>query len=108
MSHRLLVIGGGGGGMGGGATARRRGADFEIVALEQGRHTSYSACGIPYVISGDVWALDELVVRPPQQFRDQRRTDWRTGPRAMSIAPARAPSRCGTWHRSARTTWAST
>jgi NADPH-dependent 2,4-dienoyl-CoA reductase/sulfur reductase-like enzyme len=85
MSHRLLVIGGDAGGMAAASTARRRGADFEIVALEQGRHTSYSACGIPYVISGDVWALDELVVRTPQQFRDQLRIDVRTGHRAMAI-----------------------
>jgi NADPH-dependent 2,4-dienoyl-CoA reductase/sulfur reductase-like enzyme len=85
MSHRLLVIGGDAGGMAAAATARRHGADFEIVALEQGRHTSYSACGIPYVISGDVWALDELVVRTPQQFRDQLRIDVRTGHRAMGI-----------------------
>ncbi len=85
MSHRLLVIGGDAGGMAAASTARRHGADFEIVALEQGRHTSYSACGIPYVISGDVWALDELVVRTPQQFRDQLRIDVRTGHRAMAI-----------------------
>jgi NADPH-dependent 2,4-dienoyl-CoA reductase/sulfur reductase-like enzyme len=85
MSHRLLVIGGDAGGMGAASTARRQGADFEIVALEQGRYTSYSACGIPYVVSGDVWALDELVVRTPQQFRDQLRIDVRTGHRAMSI-----------------------
>ncbi|MDQ6614849.1 MAG: FAD-dependent oxidoreductase [Actinomycetota bacterium] len=85
MSHRLLVIGGDAGGMAAASTARRRGADFEIVALEQGRHTSYSACGIPYVISGDVWALDELVVRTPQQFRDKFRIDVRTGHRAMAI-----------------------
>lgn len=85
MSHRLLVIGGDAGGMGAASTARRHGADFEIVALEQGRHTSYSACGIPYVISGDVWALDELIVRTPQQFRDQLRIDVRTGHQAMAI-----------------------
>lgn len=85
MSNRLLVIGGDAGGMAAASTARRRGADFEIVALEQGRYTSYSACGIPYVVSGDVWALEELVVRTPQQFRDQLRIDVRTGHRAMAI-----------------------
>lgn len=85
MSNRLLVIGGDAGGMAAASTARRRGADFEIVALEQGRYTSYSACGIPYVVSGDVWALEELVVRTPQQFRDQLRIDVRTGHRATAI-----------------------
>jgi NADPH-dependent 2,4-dienoyl-CoA reductase/sulfur reductase-like enzyme len=85
MSQRLLVIGGDAGGMATASVARRRGSDLEIVALEQGRYTSYSACGIPYVIGGDVWSLDELVVRSPQQFRDQFRIDVRTGHRAMEI-----------------------
>ncbi|MDP9074342.1 MAG: FAD-dependent oxidoreductase [Actinomycetota bacterium] len=85
MSQRLLVIGGDAGGMATASTARRRGADLDIVALEQGRYTSYSACGIPYVIGGDVWSLDELVVRSPQQFRDQLRIDVRVGHRAMGV-----------------------
>src|SRR5579884_2087219 len=85
MTHRLLVVGGDAGGMAAAASARRHGADFEIVALEQGRYTSYSACGIPYVVSGDVWALEELVVRTPQQFRDQLRIDVRTGHRATAV-----------------------
>lgn len=85
MSRRLLVIGGDAGGMAAAAVARRRGPDLEIVAIEQGHYTSYSACGIPYVVGGDVWSLDELVVRSPQQFRDQLRIDMRTGHRALAI-----------------------
>ena len=85
MVRRLLVIGGDAGGMAAASVARRRGFDAEIVALEQGRYTSYSACGIPYVVSGDVWSLDELVARTPQQFRDKLRIDVRTGHRVTGI-----------------------
>lgn len=47
---------------------RRRGVDeLEIVAFERGEHTSYSACGIPYFIAGDVDALDDLVARSPAE-----------------------------------------
>ncbi len=34
--------------------ARRRQPYLEIVALEKGTWTSYSACGIPYLVGGDV------------------------------------------------------
>ena len=51
------------------AQARRRDPELEIVALERGSHTSYSACGIPYVVGGVVDDLDDLVVRTPEQFR---------------------------------------
>jgi NADPH-dependent 2,4-dienoyl-CoA reductase/sulfur reductase-like enzyme len=47
---------------------RRRGVDeLEIVAFERGEHTSFSACGIPYFIAGDVDALDDLVARTPAE-----------------------------------------
>ena len=85
MSQRLLVIGGDAAGMAAASAARRRSNDLEIVALEQGRFTSYSACGIPYVLGGDVWSLDELVARTPQQFRDRFRIDVRMGHRAVAI-----------------------
>ena len=86
MSQRLVVIGGDAGGMATAANARRRRpADLEIVALEKGRWTSYSACGIPYVIGGDVWSLDNLVARSPQEFRDQLGIDVRTEHEAMAI-----------------------
>ena len=51
---------------------------MEIVALEKGQWTSYSACGIPYLVGGEVAKLDDLVARTPQQFRDKDRIDVRT------------------------------
>ena len=77
MADRLVVIGGDAAGMTGATNARRGRPDLEIVALERGRHTSYSACGIPYLIGGGVSELDDLVVRTPQQLRDQHRIDAR-------------------------------
>ena len=68
------------------ATNARRGRpDLEIVALEQGTRTSYSACGIPYVVGGRVREVDDLVVRTPQQFRDRHRIDVRTRHRVMGV-----------------------
>src|SRR6516165_10225227 len=85
MTQRLLVIGGDAGGMAAAAVARRRKADLEIVALEKGRWTSYSACGIPFVVGGDVHSLEQLVARTPQEFRDKLLIDVRTGHEAVAV-----------------------
>jgi NADPH-dependent 2,4-dienoyl-CoA reductase/sulfur reductase-like enzyme len=43
---------------------------MEIVAFERGHWTSYSACGIPYLIGGEVDSVDALIARTPEQFRE--------------------------------------
>lgn len=83
--ERLLVIGGDAGGMAAASQARRRKPYMEIVALEKGNRTSYSACGIPYLVAGDVQSADELVARTPEEFRDKHRIDVRMHHEAMSI-----------------------
>jgi NADPH-dependent 2,4-dienoyl-CoA reductase/sulfur reductase-like enzyme len=65
------VIGADAAGMSAAAQARRLRNDLDIVAFEKGNWTSYSACGIPYVVSGEVASLDDLVARTPQQHRAQ-------------------------------------
>jgi NADPH-dependent 2,4-dienoyl-CoA reductase/sulfur reductase-like enzyme len=81
----LVVIGGDAAGMAGAAQARRRRPDLDIVALEKGRWTSYSACGIPYVVGGTVAGLDELVARSAEVHRSQHNIDARTEHEAMAI-----------------------
>jgi NADPH-dependent 2,4-dienoyl-CoA reductase/sulfur reductase-like enzyme len=70
LAERLVVVGGDAGGMTAATQARRMrtASDLEIIALEKGRWTSYSACGIPYVVGGVVDDLDDLVVRRPEDF----------------------------------------
>ncbi|EEP71478.1 pyridine nucleotide-disulphide oxidoreductase dimerization region [Micromonospora sp. ATCC 39149] len=71
MAQRLIIIGGDAAGMSAASQARRRRdrADLEIVAFERGNFTSYSACGIPYWISGVVPEQHQLVARDPATFR---------------------------------------
>ena len=80
-----MVIGGTAGGMSAAMQARRRQPYLEIVAIEKGGWTSYSSCGIPYLVAGDVQELDDLVARSPEAFRDQHRIDVRLHHEAMSI-----------------------
>ncbi|KRC46642.1 CoA-disulfide reductase [Nocardioides sp. Root79] len=50
-------------------TAKQAGKAIEVVALEKTEHTSYSACGIPYWVSGEVDSSDELIARGPERHR---------------------------------------
>ncbi|MFC5779996.1 MULTISPECIES: FAD-dependent oxidoreductase [Streptomyces] len=71
--ERLVVIGGDAAGMSAASQARRmRGPDeLEIVAFERGHFSSYSACGIPYWVGGEVAGPDELIARTPEEHRER-------------------------------------
>ncbi len=66
----MIVIGADAAGMSAASQARRRRSsdDLEIVAFEMGRWVSYSACGEPYYVAGDVDDIHDLVARTPEQF----------------------------------------
>ncbi len=70
---RLLVVGADAAGMSAAhqalRTARAGGRELEVVALDAGGHTSYSACGIPYWVAGDVGSDDDLVARTAAEHR---------------------------------------
>ena len=63
------MIGGDAGGMSAAAVAKRRAPELEIVVFERGSYTSYSACGIPFHVGGEVDPLETLVARSPEQHR---------------------------------------
>ena len=70
MTERLVVVGGDAAGMSAASQAKRlRGDGLEVVALERGRHASYSACGIPYWVGGVVDDESTLVARTPEEHR---------------------------------------
>ncbi|MCD2189543.1 FAD-dependent oxidoreductase [Actinomycetospora soli] len=75
MTRRIVVIGGDATGMSAANTALRHtaadgGEAPEVIVLERGHYTSYSACGIPYWIAGEVPERDDLVARTPEQHRE--------------------------------------
>jgi NADPH-dependent 2,4-dienoyl-CoA reductase/sulfur reductase-like enzyme len=88
MVDRLVVIGADAAGMSAATQARRLQPYLEIVALEKGGWTSYSGCGIPYLVGGEVAALEELVVRSPQELRDQHKIDVRLQHEVLGIDAA--------------------
>jgi NADPH-dependent 2,4-dienoyl-CoA reductase/sulfur reductase-like enzyme len=69
VSTRLVVIGGDAAGGSAASQAKKRRPDLDVVMFERGRATSYSACGIPYWISGTVEHEADLIARTPEQHR---------------------------------------
>lgn len=78
------MVGGDTAGMSATVQARQLMPDLEIVVIERGAWTSYSACGIPYLAAGTVHAPEDLVVRRPEDFRSMR-VDVRTGHEVVSV-----------------------
>lgn len=87
--ERLVVIGGDAAGMSAASQARRlKGPDeLEIVAFERGHFSSYSACGIPYWVGGDVPEREDLIARTPGEHRE-RAIDLRMRTEVTEIDPA--------------------
>jgi NADPH-dependent 2,4-dienoyl-CoA reductase/sulfur reductase-like enzyme len=74
LTRRLLVIGADAAGMSAASQARRRRGpdDLDIMAFDRGNFSSYSACGIPYFVSGVVDQVETLIVRSPETFWDKQ------------------------------------
>lgn len=68
--QRAVVVGGDAAGATAASRIRATDPDIEVVMFERGRFTSYSACGIPYVVGGHVaGGLEALIVRQPDEHR---------------------------------------
>ena len=87
--ERLIVIGGDAAGMSAAAKIRREDAQREIIVFERSPHTSYSACGIPYLIGGLVEETEKLIERSPEVFREQYAIDARVRHEVRAVDPAR-------------------
>ncbi|MGW1789280.1 FAD-dependent oxidoreductase [Streptomyces tubercidicus] len=70
-AERLVVVGGDAAGMSAASQARRlrKPGELAITAFERGHFTSYSACGIPYWVGGDVDGPEALIARTAEEHR---------------------------------------
>ncbi|BDG17315.1 MULTISPECIES: FAD-dependent oxidoreductase [Thermus] len=71
MGKRMVVVGGVAGGASAAAKAKRENPDLEVVVYEKSGFVSYGACGLPYVLSGEIPSLERLIARTPEEFRKQ-------------------------------------
>ncbi|GAA4409582.1 FAD-dependent oxidoreductase [Quisquiliibacterium transsilvanicum] len=88
MPKRLVIIGADAAGMSAAAQVRRlaKPDEFDILAFERGRHTSYAACGLPYLVGGFVEGPERLVARSPEEHR-ARGIDVRIRHEVLAIDP---------------------
>lgn len=65
---RIIVIGGVAAGTKAASKAKRFAPENEVWLFQEGEEVAYSACGMPYVISGDIKHRDAIIIRQPHEF----------------------------------------
>ena len=83
----FVVVGGDAAGMSAASKAKRDDPSLDVVVFERGEWVSYGACGLPYYIKGEIQSLEDLVSVTPEQFREERDIDLRTGHDVVDIDP---------------------
>ena len=66
----IVVIGANAAGLKAGSRAKRLLGDASVTVIDRGASISYGACGMPYVVSGDIEDADELRRTPYGVIRD--------------------------------------
>lgn len=84
---RIIIIGAVAAGTSAAAKARRNSEEPEIVIYEKDRFISYSGCGMPYYIGGEVESAKELTPRDPNFFKGKYNVDIHTLHEVLSIKP---------------------
>ncbi|MBU3104570.1 FAD-dependent oxidoreductase [Clostridium gasigenes] len=82
---RILVIGAVAAGTSAAAKARRNNDDAEIVIYERDNDISYSGCGLPYYIGGEIEDIGELTPRDSKFFKKKYNVDVLTGHEVLNI-----------------------
>ncbi|WP_402463212.1 FAD-dependent oxidoreductase [Isoptericola aurantiacus] len=90
MAERLkiVVVGSVAAGTSAAAKARRGSEDAEIVVYERDTDISYSGCGLPYYLGGQVETIDELTPRDAAWFAQRYGIDVRTGHEVTAVDAA--------------------
>jgi len=82
---RIIIIGAVAAGTSAAAKARRNDETAEIVLYDKDSFISYSGCGMPYYIGGEVEEADKLTPRDPAFFKSKYNVDVRTSHEVLNI-----------------------
>jgi len=85
MKERLVIIGGVAAGTKAASKARRDNPDLEIKVYTKDRYVSYAGCGLPYYLGGIISERHELLVRSPEDFRNEQNIEIFTRHQVISI-----------------------
>ena len=84
---KIIVIGAVAAGTSAAAKARRNSEDAQIIIYEKDQFISYSGCGMPYVLGGEVAQADELTPRDPAFFLSKYNVEIKIQHEVLSIDP---------------------
>jgi NADPH-dependent 2,4-dienoyl-CoA reductase/sulfur reductase-like enzyme/rhodanese-related sulfurtransferase len=68
---RLLIIGGVAAGTKAAARARREYPEATVTIVTQDEYVAYAGCGLPYFVGGEISEAKELIVRTPEEFKQE-------------------------------------
>lgn len=83
---KIIIIGAVAAGTSAAAKARRNNEDAEIVIYEKDNHISYSGCGMPYYIAGEVKNPEELTPRDTAFFKSDYNVDILTSHEVLDFS----------------------
>ncbi|HBN82662.1 MAG TPA: dehydrogenase, partial [Clostridiales bacterium] len=86
---RILIIGAVAAGTSAAAKARRNNEEADIIVYEKDYDISYSGCGMPYYIGGDIQDRKTLTPRDPKYFKDRYNVDVLIRHEVLSIDPVK-------------------
>ena len=84
---RIVIIGAVAAGTSAAAKARRNDDFAEIVIYEKDKDISYSGCGLPYYIGGDIEDINELTPRDVKFFKDKYDIEVKIQHEVISVDP---------------------
>jgi len=84
MSAPFVAIGGDAAGLSAASKCKRENPDRDVIVFEKGSWVSYSHCGMPYFVKGEIDRLDDLLSLSPDEI-DERGIDLRRGHEVVEI-----------------------
>ncbi|MBN1271141.1 MAG: FAD-dependent oxidoreductase [Candidatus Aminicenantes bacterium] len=87
MKTEYLIIGGDAAGLSAAVQIKRQKPKASIQVINKGRIISYSACGMPYVLAGDIPSSEKLIHFTPETFKEKRGVSVAVGQEAVDLLP---------------------
>jgi len=84
MSDPFVAIGGDAAGLSAASKCKRESPDRDVIVFEKGSWVSYSHCGMPYFVKGEVESLDDLLSLSPDEIA-QRGIVLRRGHEVVAV-----------------------
>ncbi len=82
---KIIIIGAVAAGTSAATKARRNDENAEIIIYEKDNFISYSGCGMPYFLGGEIENIETLTPRDPKFFKDKHKIDVHIGHEVLKI-----------------------